>query len=99
MYSESAGTMMDALYGYDVAPHHDPFVALVHNAMRTLSDTTSYPGSDVFNELPLQRLPDWVPFKKLLIETARLSANLGGIPFRTVQKEMVSIRFPRWKLC
>jgi len=84
---------MSIIYGYDVAPRDDPFVALARDAMRAVSDATFYRASDIINELstPLLYLPSWMPFKKHMSKTQRLAQDMRDVPFNGVKKSMVRI--------
>jgi len=84
---------MSIIYGYNVAEKDDPFVSLVDEAIRYLSGSTVYSGSEVLNNIPfLSYIPSWVPFKQYLAKTRELSFELCSRPFGQTKDEWVSKR-------
>jgi hypothetical protein len=52
---------MSIVYGYDVQPSNDRFVALSENTVKKLSDSF-FPGAVAVNTFPILRyLPAWFP--------------------------------------
>jgi hypothetical protein len=52
---------MATVYGYDVKPSNDRFVALSENAVQKLSESF-FPGAVAVNTFPILRyLPSWMP--------------------------------------
>ena len=57
----AAAIIMSTIYGYDVKPSNDRFVALSENAVKKLSDSF-FPGAVAVNTFPILRyLPSWMP--------------------------------------
>jgi len=83
---------MSIVYGYDVAVKNDPFVALIDDAVRHLSEATVYSGSDILNNLSfLAYLPSWLPLKKRLAKARELSFKVCSVPFGQAKQKWVRL--------
>jgi len=88
MGREGAANVMSIIYGYDVSAHDDTFVELAKKAMRSVSDATFYPMSDVLNEF---KILTWLPSYKKAMQTAKTNGDaMGDVPFNWVKRAMVS---------
>jgi hypothetical protein len=57
----AAASTMATVYGYEVKPSNDRFVALSEKAVKKLSDSF-LPGAAVVNAFPILRyMPSWMP--------------------------------------
>ncbi|KAF8147296.1 cytochrome P450 [Mycena galopus ATCC 62051] len=67
----AAATIMSIIYGYEVKPSNDRFVALSENAVKKLLESV-FPGAIAVNTFPILRyLPSWMPgtgFKRFAAE-------------------------------
>ncbi|KAF7324284.1 O-methylsterigmatocystin oxidoreductase [Mycena sanguinolenta] len=82
----AAAIIMATVYGYEVQPSNDHFVALSENAMKKLSDSF-FPGAVAVNAFPILRyLPSWVPGAGF----QRFAAvkEMQEVPFNFVKQNM-----------
>jgi len=78
---------MAIVYGYDVAAEDDTFVQLAKKAMRSLSDATLYPNSDILNEF---KFLTWLPsYKKAMLKAWKNGVAMGEVPFNWAKKAVV----------
>ncbi|KAF7346383.1 O-methylsterigmatocystin oxidoreductase [Mycena sanguinolenta] len=74
---------MATVYGYDVQPSNDRFVALSENAVKKLSE--SFPGAVVVNTFPILRyLPSWMPgagFQRYAADCQEVTKEMRQVPF------------------
>ncbi|KAJ7479162.1 cytochrome P450 [Mycena latifolia] len=87
----TAEIIMSVAYGVDVLPVADPYVALAHEAMRTLSDA-GVPGKYLVDSLPfLKHVPAWLPgtgFKRNAREWAKLARAIADVPLAETKRQM-----------
>ncbi|KAJ6508727.1 cytochrome P450 [Mycena sanguinolenta] len=85
----AAAIIMATLYGYDVQPQNDHFVALSENAVQKLSQAV-FPGAVAVNTFPILRyLPSWIPgagFQRFAAESRRLTKEMREVPFEYVKQ-------------
>ncbi|KAF7346270.1 Cytochrome p450 [Mycena sanguinolenta] len=82
---------MATVYGYEVQPTNDHFVALSENAMKKLSASV-FPGSVAVNTFPFLRyLPSWMPgagFQRFAAECRQLTKEMKEVPFNFAKQNM-----------
>ncbi|KAF7324281.1 O-methylsterigmatocystin oxidoreductase [Mycena sanguinolenta] len=82
---------MAIVYGYEVQPTNDRFVALAENAANKLSEAV-LPGSVVVNTFPFLRyLPSWMPgagFQRYAAECREVTKEMQKVPFNFVKQNM-----------
>ncbi|KAJ7935552.1 cytochrome P450 [Mycena leptocephala] len=87
----TAATIMSIVYGYDVQPSNDRFVALSENTVKKLSDSF-FPGAVAVNTFPILRyLPAWFPgagFQLYAAECRQLTQEMRAVPFGFVKQNM-----------
>ncbi|KAJ7259558.1 cytochrome P450 [Mycena haematopus] len=87
----AAAIVMATVYGYDVQPTNDHFVALSETAVKKLSDSF-FPGAMAVNTFPILRyLPSWMPgagFKRFAAECRQLTQEMREAPFDFVKQNM-----------
>ncbi|KAF8139506.1 cytochrome P450, partial [Mycena galopus ATCC 62051] len=87
----AAATIMSTIYGYEVKPSNDQFVALSENAVKKLSESF-FPGAVAVNTFPiLQYLPSWMPgtgFKRFAAECRQLTEQMRRVQFEFVKQNM-----------
>ncbi|KAJ7132978.1 cytochrome P450 [Mycena filopes] len=87
----AAAVIMSTVYGYEIKPANDRFVALSEFAVRSLSDST-LPGAAMVNTFPsLRYLPGWFPgcgFQYLAAECRDVLDEMKHAPFDFVKKHM-----------
>ncbi|KAF7346386.1 O-methylsterigmatocystin oxidoreductase [Mycena sanguinolenta] len=87
----AAAVIMATLYGYEVQPGNDHFVALSENAVRKLSQAV-FPGAVAVNTFPILRyLPSWMPgagFQRFAAESRQLTKEMREVPFDFVKRNM-----------
>jgi len=87
----SAGIILGIVYGYDVEPVNDRFVALAEQMVETVTKAVN-PGAYMVNVFPsLKYIPSWFPgvgFKKFAAEGRRLAQDLLQLPFEAVERRM-----------
>ncbi|KAF7346382.1 O-methylsterigmatocystin oxidoreductase [Mycena sanguinolenta] len=87
----AAAVIMATLYGYEVRPSNDPFVALSENAVNKLSESV-FPGATAVNTFPILRyLPSWMPgagFQRFAAESRQLTNEMREVPFDFVKRNM-----------
>ena len=90
--SVAAGTILSAVYGYDVQLTDDPFVAISEAAVGKFSESF-FPGAKAVNVFPvLSYLPSWFPgagFKRFAQEAHQLTSQMLQLPFDIAKKNMV----------
>ncbi|KAJ6585054.1 cytochrome P450 [Mycena capillaripes] len=87
----AAAVIMSTIYGYDIEPSNDRFVAISENAVKKLSDSF-FPGAAVVNTFPILRyLPSWFPgagFQRFAAECRKLTGEMQQAPFEFVKQNM-----------
>ncbi|KAJ6585036.1 cytochrome P450 [Mycena capillaripes] len=87
----ASAVIMSTMYGYDVEPRNDRFVAISENAVKKLSDSF-FPGAAVVNTFPILRyLPSWFPgagFQRFAAECRELTEEMRQVPFEFVKQNM-----------
>ncbi|KAJ7175915.1 cytochrome P450 [Mycena filopes] len=87
----TAAVIMSTVYGYEIEPIKDRFVALSENAVKKLADSF-LPGAAIANTFPsLRYLPGWVPgcgFQYLAAECRVVLDEMKHAPFEFVKKHM-----------
>ncbi|KAJ7250828.1 cytochrome P450, partial [Mycena haematopus] len=87
----AAAITMAIVYGYEVQPSNDHFVALSENAFKKLS-ASFLPGAVSVNTFPILRyLPSWMPgagFKRFAAECRQLTKEMREVPFDFVKQNM-----------
>ncbi|KAJ6512839.1 cytochrome P450 [Mycena sanguinolenta] len=87
----AAATIMATLYGYEVQPTDDHFVALSENVMQRLADSF-FPGAVAVNTFPILRyLPSWMPggdFQRFAAECRQMIKEMREAPFNFVKQNM-----------
>lgn len=85
---------MATVYGHDVAPSNDRFVALAEYVVSEFTQAL-LPGSYLVNLFPLLRfVPSWFPgagFKKMAAECQKSLTEMQDVPFNEVREKMVSL--------
>ncbi|KAJ7259512.1 cytochrome P450 [Mycena haematopus] len=83
--------MMATVYGYEVQPSNDHFVALSENAVKKLLESF-FPGAVAVNTFPILRyLPSWMPgagFKRFAAECCQSTKEMREVPFEFVKQNM-----------
>ncbi|KAJ7250827.1 cytochrome P450 [Mycena haematopus] len=83
--------IMATVYGYEVQPSNDRFVALSESALKKLSDSF-FPGAVAVNTFPILRyLPSWMPgagFKRFAAECRQSIKEMREVPFDFVKQNM-----------
>ncbi|KAJ6466262.1 cytochrome P450 [Mycena sanguinolenta] len=81
--SVAAATIMATVYGYDVHPTNDHFVALSESAVAKLSESI-FPGAVAVDTFPVLRyLPSWMPgagFQRFAAESRQLTKEMQEVP-------------------
>ncbi|KAF7365160.1 O-methylsterigmatocystin oxidoreductase [Mycena venus] len=89
--TRATSSIMSTVYGYDVKPSNDRFVALSENAVKKLSDSF-FPGAVAVNTLPILRyLPSWMPgagFQRFAAECRKLTEEMQRVPFNFTKQNM-----------
>ncbi|KAF7365147.1 O-methylsterigmatocystin oxidoreductase [Mycena venus] len=89
----AAATIMSTVYGYDVKPSNDRFVALSENAVQKISNAF-LPGAAVVNAFPILRfLPSWMPgadFQRFAAECRQSTKEMQKVPFDFVKQNMLN---------
>ncbi|KAF7346388.1 O-methylsterigmatocystin oxidoreductase [Mycena sanguinolenta] len=87
----TAAMIMATVYGYNVQPSNDRFVALSENAMKKLSDSL-FPGAVIVNTFPILRyLPSWMPgagFQRYAADCQEVTKEMRQVPFDFVKDNM-----------
>ncbi|KAJ7259531.1 cytochrome P450 [Mycena haematopus] len=87
----TAAIIMETVYGYEVQPSNDYFVALSEKAVKKLSDSF-FPGAVTVNTFPILRyLPSWMPgagFKRYAAECRQLTKEMREVQFDFVKQNM-----------
>ncbi|KAF7346377.1 O-methylsterigmatocystin oxidoreductase [Mycena sanguinolenta] len=87
----TAAIIMATVYGYDVQPSNDRFVALSENAVKKLSDSF-FPGAVVVNTFPILRyLPSWMPgtgFQRYATDCQEVTKEMRQVPFNFAKDNM-----------
>ncbi|KAJ7479154.1 cytochrome P450 [Mycena latifolia] len=87
----AAEIIMSVAYGIDVLPVADPYVALAHEAVRTLSDA-GVPGKYLVDSFPfLKHVPACLPgaaFKRRAREWAKLARAIADVPLAETKRQM-----------
>ncbi|KAJ7259494.1 cytochrome P450 [Mycena haematopus] len=87
----AAAIIMAIVYGYEVQPSNDHFVALSENAVKRIVDSF-FPGAVAVNAFPILRyLPSWMPgagFKRFAAECRQLTKEMREVPFDFVKQTM-----------
>ncbi|KAJ7366948.1 cytochrome P450 [Mycena albidolilacea] len=87
----AAASTMATVYGYEVKPSNDRFVALSENAVKKLSDSF-LPGAAVVNAFPILRyMPSWMPgagFQRVAAECRQITEEMQKVPFNFVKQNM-----------
>jgi hypothetical protein len=86
---------MAGMYGHDVAPRNDRFVAIAEETMSKCLRCILMPASLVVNAFPLLRfLPSWFPgasFKRKALEGRYHMRQMINLPVDMVEKQMVFV--------
>ncbi|KAJ7819419.1 cytochrome P450 [Mycena olivaceomarginata] len=87
----AAASIMATVYGYDVKPSNDRFVALSENAVQKLSESF-FPGAVAVNTFPILRyLPSWMPgagFQRFAAECRQITREMRQAPFDFVKQNI-----------
>ncbi|KAJ7688801.1 cytochrome P450 [Mycena olivaceomarginata] len=87
----AAASIMATVYGYDVKPSNDRFVALSENAVQKLSESF-FPGAAAVNTFPILRyLPSWMPgagFQRFAAECRQITREMRQAPFDFVKQNI-----------
>ncbi|KAJ7366935.1 cytochrome P450 [Mycena albidolilacea] len=87
----AAASIMATVYGYDVKPSNDRFVALSENAVQKLSESF-FPGAVAVNTFPILRyLPSWMPgagFQRFAAECRQITQEMRQAPFDFVKQNI-----------
>ncbi|KAF8139542.1 cytochrome P450 [Mycena galopus ATCC 62051] len=87
----TVAAIMSTIYGYEVKPSNDRFVAISEDAVRKLSESF-FPGAVAVNTFPILRyLPSWMPgtgFKRFAVECRQLTEEMRRVPFDFVKRNM-----------
>ncbi|KAF7365087.1 Cytochrome p450 [Mycena venus] len=83
--------IMSMIYGYEVKPDNDRFVAIAESAGKKISESF-LPGVAVVNTFPILRhLPLWMlgaRFQQFVVECRQLTQEMQKVPFEFVKKNM-----------
>ncbi|KAF7346364.1 O-methylsterigmatocystin oxidoreductase [Mycena sanguinolenta] len=89
----AAAVIMATLYGYEVRPSNDHFVALSENAVNKFSESV-FPGAAAVNTFPILRyLPSWMPgagFQRFAAESRQSAKEMREVPFDFAKRNMVA---------
>ncbi|KAF8871725.1 cytochrome P450 [Infundibulicybe gibba] len=89
----AAAIIMGTMYGHDVAPKNDRFVAIAEDAVTKASEAL-LPGASAVNTFPILRYwPSWLPgagFKRHAKETNQLTREMLNRPFDFVRENMAA---------
>jgi len=87
----AAAIIMSTVYGYEVKPSNDHFVALSENANKKLGESI-FPGAAAVNAFPiLKHLPSWMPgagFQRFAAESRQLVQEMREVPYNFVKQNM-----------
>ncbi|KAF7357550.1 O-methylsterigmatocystin oxidoreductase [Mycena sanguinolenta] len=87
----ASAIIMATVYGYDVQPTNDHFVALSESATKKLSDAI-FPGAVAVDTFPILRyLPSWMPgagFQRFAAECRQLTSEMQEAPVNFVKQNM-----------
>ncbi|KAF7346363.1 Cytochrome p450 [Mycena sanguinolenta] len=87
----AGAVIMATLYGYEVQPDNDRFVALAEKVVQMASQA-DFTGAVAVNTFPILRyLPSWMPgagFQRLAAESRRLTKEMREMPFDFVKRNM-----------
>ncbi|KAJ7259562.1 cytochrome P450 [Mycena haematopus] len=87
----AAAIIMATVYGYEVQPSNDHFVALSENAVKKIAESF-FPGAASVNTFPILRyLPSWAPgagFKQFAAECRQLTQEMREVQFDFVKQNM-----------
>ncbi|KAJ7259499.1 cytochrome P450 [Mycena haematopus] len=87
----AAAIVMATVYGYEVQPNNDHFVALSENVVKKLAESF-FPGAVAVNTFPILRyLPSWMPgagFKRFAAECRQLTNEMREVQFDFVKQNM-----------
>ncbi|KAG9316121.1 cytochrome P450 [Chiua virens] len=87
----TASTIMEIVYGYEMAPRNDLFASIADRASEMLTNCF-FPGAALVNTFPvLQHLPEGFPgagFKQYAKICCKLTRELRDLPFDFVRKQM-----------
>ena len=96
LYRVAGAIIMSTVYGHDISPRDDYYVALAEQAMGKLSE--SYLSGVTIIALPvLRHLPSWFPgtrFKRIAEETKALTDQLQDVPIELVKETIVNFNGP-----
>lgn len=94
----TASTIMQVVYGYEMAPRDDLFASIADRASEMLTNSF-FPGAALVNTFPmLQHLPEWCPgagFKKYARQCRKLTRELRDRPYEYVQETMANGAAPQ----
>ncbi|KAJ7463862.1 cytochrome P450 [Mycena galericulata] len=89
----AAETILSAVYGIDIQPSDDTYIALACEALESLS-AAGVPGKYLVDSLPmLKHIPAWLPgarFKRDAKEWRKLAAAMRDVPFAETKRQMES---------
>ncbi|KAF7357541.1 O-methylsterigmatocystin oxidoreductase [Mycena sanguinolenta] len=87
----AAAIIMATLYGYQVQPTNDHFVALSESATKKLGEAI-FPGAVAVDTFPaLRYLPSWMPgagFQRYAAEARQLTKEMQEVPVNFVKQNM-----------
>ncbi|KAJ6466267.1 cytochrome P450 [Mycena sanguinolenta] len=87
----AAAIVMATLYGYDVQPTNDHFVALSERAVKKLVGSI-FPGAVAVDTFPILRyLPSWMPgagFQQYAAEARQLTTEMQEVPLNFVKQNI-----------
>ncbi|KAF7288548.1 Cytochrome P450 [Mycena chlorophos] len=89
----AAAIIMAVVYGYDIAPANDQYVALAEAAVQKLGESV-FPGAKAVNTFPfLRHLPGWLPgfgFQRFCNDTRALVNRMMDEPYEFAKKNMAT---------
>ncbi|KAJ6575009.1 cytochrome P450 [Mycena capillaripes] len=89
----AGGVILHVVYGYEIRPENDPYVALAKEALKGLNQAV-HTGSFLVDFLPvLKYVPSWVPgasFKRKAEAWAKSSLALRDIPFEDLKASIAA---------
>ncbi|KAF7347917.1 Cytochrome P450 [Mycena venus] len=87
----AGGVILQVVYGYEIQPENDPYVALAKEAMQGLNQAV-HSGIYIVDFLPvLKYVPSWLPgagFKRKAKAWAKSSLALRDIPFENLKASL-----------
>jgi len=96
-----SATIMNVLYGIEVKESDDPYISRAEVALDGFS-AAAVPGSYLVDFFPfLKHVPSWLPgagFKRQAQMWREVNEDVGEIPFKRIEDEMVYILIHKYIL-